>query len=132
MWLQLEPCCFKTLREHSVAVECREPGEDIHQFLLVPGTWKTIQACVEGYWNLTDFFQFLKSLGNFWKFWLIYLNFIQFYKDSDQIYQDSDIYLKILALVYNLETEKWIEGYSRMTIWYIEDNLRHRRISSPV
>ena len=28
---------------------CREPGGNIHQFLLVPGTWKTIQACLEGY-----------------------------------------------------------------------------------
>ena len=61
--------------------------------------------------NLTDFFQFLKSLGIFWKCWLIFLDFIQFYKDSDQIYQDSDTYFKILALFSNLETEKWIEGY---------------------
>ena len=55
LWLQLEPCCLKPLRDHGVVVE---PGENIQQFLPLPGTWKTIQVCVEEYWNLTDLGKF--------------------------------------------------------------------------
>ena len=55
LWLQLEPCCLKPPRDHGVVVE---PRENIQQFLPLPGTWKTIQVCVEGYWNLTDLGKF--------------------------------------------------------------------------
>ena len=100
----LEPCCFKPLREHGVALESQ--GKIFTNFYLHRVHGKLFKPV----WKDTEISQIFVSFKDSGHFIQVYKDSDQVHQDSDQINQDSehicqDFYptFKILALISNLK-----------------------------